>query len=104
MIFNFLLFLLCQPNAGEVIEFLSNTVNKFVVKHFSLQKQTIHICIATEIIFFFDPFKKRITCNCVPHAPLWTFCDFFFFFQGKSRENLALISHNSQWDPMVMKL
>ena len=55
---NFLLFLLCQPNAGEVIEFLSNTVNKFVVKHFSLQKQTIHICIATEIIFFSIPSKR----------------------------------------------
>ena len=49
---NVLLFLLCQPNAKEVIEFLSNTVKKFVGKHFTLQKQTIHICIATKIIFF----------------------------------------------------
>lgn len=35
---NVLLFILCQPNAEEVIEFLSNTVNKFVGKHFTLQK------------------------------------------------------------------
>ena len=49
---NVLLFLLCQPNAKEVIEFSSNTVKKFVGKHFTLQKQTIHICIATKIIFF----------------------------------------------------
>ena len=54
---------------------------------------------------FFDPFKKRTTCNIVYQSctSLDILC-FFFFFQGKSKENLALISHNSQWDPMVMKL
>ena len=53
---------------------------------------------------FFDPFKKRTTCNIVFHMHLSGHSVIFFFFQGKSKENLALISHNSQWDPMVMKL
>ena len=100
---NVLLFLLCQPNAKEVIEFLSNTVKKFVGKHFTLQKQTIHICIATKIIFFWSLQKEdnlQLCTTCTSLDILW----FIIFFQGKSRENLALISHNSQWDPMVMKL
>lgn len=94
---NVLLIILCQPNAKEVIDFLCNTVNKFVGKHFILQKQTIHICFST-------PSKRgqlAILCTtCTSLDFLW----FIFFFQGKSKENLALISHNSQWDPMVMKL
>lgn len=54
---------------------------------------------------FFDPFKKRTTCKIVFHMHLSGHSVIYFiFFQGKSKENLALISHNSQWDPMVMKL
>lgn len=63
---NVLLFILCQPNAKEVIDFLCNTVNKFPSKWGQL----------------------AILCTtCTSLDILW----FFFFFQGKSKENLALI-------------
>ena len=54
--------------------------------------------------FFSIPLKNKdnlqLCTTCTSLDNLW----FITFFQGKSRENLALISHNSQWDPMVMKL
>ena len=42
---------------------------------------------------FFDPFKKRTTCNIVYHMHLsgHSVIYLFIFFQGKSKENLALI-------------
>ena len=56
-------------------------------------------------IYVFRSLQKEDNLQyCVPVMHLSGHSVFFFFFQGKSKENLALISHNSQWDPMVMKL